>query len=131
MNDNIPFDPHGDDVSGYVGKGSELSGTLVAPGPFHIGGRFVGEIHSDDIVSVAGEMEGTILARTVAVRGGSVSGTIDADEVEIAEGARVVGGKVKAARLSLDAGSNAHGTRFVIAHGYQRTPPRRPGGGGG
>ena len=112
--------------SGYVGAGSRLTGRLNAPGPFNVNGSFAGEIYSEDVVSVGAEgfFEGRIFARKVVVEGGGkVAGEIDAHEVEVRSRGVIVGVAVQAARLTLEAESNADGARFRIRPDFVRSRP--------
>ena len=110
--------------SGYVGSGSRLSGRLNAPGPFNVNGEFVGEIHSEDEVSVgnAGKFDGRIFAQRVIVEGGGrVSGEIAAQDVIVHSGGSIAGVAVQAANLTLEAKSDADGAHFQIHRNYRRT----------
>lgn len=124
--------------SGFVGAGSQFTGSLNAPGPFNVNGGFHGEIESADLVSVGakGVFEGNISAREVVVEsGGRVVGEIDAERVEVQGGGVIAGVSVRAARLVLAADSDADGARFEIRHGHKRRPRkdagRKTGGNGG
>lgn len=109
--------------SGFVGAGSQFTGSLNAPGPFNVNGGFNGEIDSADLVSVGakGVFEGNISAREVVVEsGGRVVGEIDAERVEVQGGGVIAGVSVRAARLVLAADSDADGARFEIRQGHKR-----------
>lgn len=117
-------DPSRDAHSGYVGSGSRLSGRLNAPGPFNVNGEFVGEIHSEDDVSVgnAGSVDGRIYARRVIVEGGGrIKGEVAAQDVVVHSGGSIAGVTVQAATLVLEATSHADGAHFRIHRDYQRS----------
>lgn len=117
-------DPSRDAHSGYVGSGSRLSGRLNAPGPFNVNGEFVGEIHSENEVSVgnSGNFDGRIFAERVVVEeGGRVSGEIDAQAVVVRAGGSIAGVAVQAASLTLEAQSDADGAHFQIHRDFQRS----------
>lgn len=119
-------DPSRDAHSGYVGAGSRLSGKLNAPGPFNVNGEFVGEIRSEDEVSVgtSGNFDGRIFAQRVVVEeGGRVSGEIDAQDVIVRSGGSIAGVAVQAASLTLEAQSDADGAHFEIRREFQRNRP--------
>ncbi|MDE2881881.1 MAG: polymer-forming cytoskeletal protein [Acidobacteriota bacterium] len=118
-------DPSRDAHSGYVGSGSRLSGRLNAPGPFNVNGEFVGEIHSEDEVSVgnSGNFDGRIYAQRVVVEGGGrVSGEIAAQDVIVHSGGSIAGVAVQAANLTLEAKSDADGAHFRVHRDYKRSP---------
>ena len=111
--------------SGYVASGSRLSGRLNAPGPFNVNGEFVGEIRSEDEVSVgnSGNFDGRLFAERVVVEdGGRVSGEIDAQAVVVRAGGSIAGVAVQAASLTLEARSDADGAQFQIRRDFRRTP---------
>lgn len=117
-------DPARDAHSGYVGSGSRLSGRLNAPGPFNVNGEFVGEIRSEDEVSVgnSGNFDGRIFAERVVVEdGGRVSGEIDAQAVVVRAGGSIAGVAVQTASLTLEARSDADGAHFQVRRDFQRT----------
>lgn len=123
-------DPSRDAHSGYVGSGSRLSGRLNAPGPFNVNGEFVGEIHSEDEVSVgtSGNFDGRIHAQRVVVEGGGrVSGEIAAQDVVVHSGGSIAGVTVQAASLTLEAKSDADGAHFRIHRDFKRSSPQSPG----
>ncbi len=127
---NSAKDAHG----GYVGSGSRLSGRLNAPGPFNVNGEFVGEIHSDDEVSVgnSGNFDGRMYAQRVIVEGGGrVSGEIAAQDVIVHSGGSIAGVAVQAANLTLEAKSDADGAHFQIHRDYQRAGSQTAGNPGG
>ncbi|MCY3746162.1 MAG: polymer-forming cytoskeletal protein [Acidobacteria bacterium] len=117
-------DPSRDARRGYVGSGCRLTGRLNAPGPFTIRGEFVGEILSEDEVSVgnSGNFDGRIFAERVIVEdGGCVRGAIDAQAVIVRARGSIVGVAVRAASLTLEASSDADGAHFQIHRDFQRT----------
>lgn len=122
-------DPSRDAHSGYVGSGSRLSGRLNAPGPFNVNGEFVGEIHSEDEVSVgtSGNFDGRIHAQRVVVEGGGrVSGEIAAQDVIVHSGGSIAGVAVQAASLTLEAKSDADGAHFQIRRDFKRSSSQAP-----
>ena len=123
-------DPSRDAHSGYVGSGSRLSGRLNAPGPFNVNGAFVGEIHSEDEVSVgtSGNFDGRIYAQRVVVEGGGrVSGEVAAQDVIVRSGGSIAGVAVQAATLTLEAKCDADGAHFQIHPGFKRSSSQAPG----
>ena len=127
-------DPSRDAHSGYVGSGSRLSGRLNAPGPFNVNGEFVGEIHSEDEVSVgnSGNFDGRIFALRVVVEGGGrVTGEIEAQDVIVHSGGSIAGVAVQAATLTLEAQSDADGAHFQVHHDFKRARPQGAGSAGG
>ena len=123
-------DPSRDAHSGYVGSGSRLSGRLNAPGPFNVNGEFVGEIHSEDEVSVgnSGNFDGRIFALRVVVEGGGrVAGEIEAQDVIVHSGGSIAGVAVQAATLMLEAQSDADGAHFQVHRGFKRARPQGAG----
>ena len=123
-------DPSRDAHSGYVGSGSRLSGRLNAPGPFNVNGEFVGEIHSEDEVSVgnSGNFDGRIYAQRVVVEGGGrVSGEIAAQDVIVHSGGSIAGVAVQAANPTLEAKSDADGAHFQVHRDYKRSGSRSVG----
>ena len=123
-------DPSRDAHSGYVGSGSRLSGRLNAPGPFNVSGEFVGEIRSEDEVSIgnSGNFDGRIFAERVVVEdGGRVVGEIAAQAVVVRAGGSIAGVAVQAASLTLEAQSDADGAHFHIHRDFQRTGPEAAG----
>jgi len=117
-------DPSRDAYHGYVGSGCRLSGRLNTPGPFSVNGEFVGELFSEDEVSVghSGNFDGRIFAERVIVEGGGrVRGEIDAQAVIVRAGGSIVGVAVQAASLTLEASSDADGAQFQIHRDFQRT----------
>jgi cytoskeletal protein CcmA (bactofilin family) len=103
---------------------------LNAPGPFNVNGEFVGEIHSQDEVSVgnAGNFDGRIFAQRVVVEGGGrVSGEIAAQDVVVHAGGSIAGVTVQAANLTLEATSDADGAQFQIHRDYQRSGAQTTG----
>jgi len=90
-----------------------------------VNGEFVGEIHSEDEVSVgnSGNFDGRIYARRVVVEGGGrVSGEIAAQDVIVHSGGSIAGVAVQAANLTLEAKSDADGAHFRVHRDYQRSP---------
>ena len=123
-------DPARDAHSGYVGSGSRLSGRLHAPGPFNVNGEFVGEIHTEDELSVgnSGNFDGRIFALRVVVEGGGrISGEIEAQDVIVHSGGSIAGVAVQAATLTLEAKSDADGAHFQIHPDFKRTRPQGAG----
>ncbi len=117
-------DPSRDAYRGYVGSGCRLSGRLKTPGSFSVNGEFVGELLSEDEVSVghSGNFDGRIFAERVIVEGGGrVRGEIDAQAVIVRAGGSIVGVAVQAASLTLEASSDADGAHFQIQRDFQRT----------
>jgi len=117
-------DPSRDTLRGYLASGCCLSGWVNAPGPFDVAGAFMGEIRSEDEVSVgsSGSIEGQIFAERVLVEGGGrVQGEIDAQAVVVRAGGSIAGVAVQAASLTLEAQSDADGAHFQIRPDYQRS----------
>lgn len=127
-------DPSRDAHSGYVGSGSRLSGRLNAPGPFNVNGEFIGEIRSEDEVSVgnSGNFDGRIFAERVVVEdGGRVSGEIDAQSVVVRAGGSIAGVAVQTASLTLDPESDADGAHFQVHRDFQRSRAEAAASAGG
>ncbi len=75
-----------------ISQSTKIEGEITLESNLHIDGRVEGTIKSSSVVSVgkSGEVQGEIYAAKVLVSG-RVNGKIDAKEIEIVTGGRVVG----------------------------------------
>jgi cytoskeletal protein CcmA (bactofilin family) len=109
-----------DQVTAFLGKGTEFDGKLTFHGTTRIDGHFKGEIQADGnlIISEEGLVEADMHASTIAISG-EIHGNITADQrVDIHSPAKVFG-DIKAPSVVIDEG--------VIFEGRTRMyrPPKR------
>jgi cytoskeletal protein CcmA (bactofilin family) len=107
-------EPHGG--SGRPGARGEAALTIIATGT-----RLVGDIESDGVVKVEGEIAGTIRAerQVLVARGGVVRGDIVTAEAVL--GGEVHGGVTASDRVDVQAGAAVHGDiateRLIVQEG--------------
>ncbi|HLX13117.1 MAG TPA: polymer-forming cytoskeletal protein [Bacteroidota bacterium] len=89
-----------------VGAGTVFEGKLRTPGSIRIEGKVIGDVVATQnmVIGVAGEIEGTITAKSITV-GGKVRGTIIAYEKLVFESKAVVKGDIRASKLVIDEGA--------------------------
>lgn len=126
--------------SGAAARGGEPALTIVAAGS-----RFEGELRSNGVIKVEGEIVGTVNAErqvlvarggriegdvvtAEAVLGGEVTGSVSADErVEVQTGA-VVHGDIATKRLVVQEGGEVNGQVRMGQGEHPVTPARQPEG---
>lgn len=93
-----------------VGAGTVLEGKIRTPGSLRIEGKVVGEVMSQQNITVgnAGEVDGNLSARNVTI-GGTVKGTIVALEKLVFQAKAVIKGDIRAAKLVIDEGARFDG----------------------
>jgi cytoskeletal protein CcmA (bactofilin family) len=82
------------DIEGFIGEGTSMSGELVLSGGFRIDGRIAGQVRSDAtlIVGPPGEVDADALQATNLLVSGVVRGNLEVDErLEIQPGGKVYG----------------------------------------
>jgi cytoskeletal protein CcmA (bactofilin family) len=89
-----------------IGAGTVVEGKIRSQGSVRIDGKLVGDVSASEslAVGVAGEIDGNVTAKNVAV-GGKVRGSINAAEKIVFEGKSVVRADIRATRLIIDEGS--------------------------
>jgi cytoskeletal protein CcmA (bactofilin family) len=102
--------------AGRAGTRGEAALTIVATGT-----RLVGDVESDGVVKVEGEISGTIRAerQVLVARGGVVRGDIITSEAVL--GGEVHGGITASDRVEVQAGAAVHGdistNRLIVQEG--------------
>jgi cytoskeletal protein CcmA (bactofilin family) len=99
------------EITALLGRGTRFEGKLSFEGRVRIDGTFKGEIESDDVLVIGegAEVEASIQAGTVIVRGGVLRGNVRARAgIELYVPARVVG-NLHAPEVFLDKGVSFEG----------------------
>lgn len=94
------------EITALLGRGTHFEGKLHFSGRVRIDGHFKGEISTDDtlIVGEGANVEATIQAGTVIVKGGTLRGTVRAvSAIELYVPAEVTG-DIKAPEIFMDKG---------------------------
>jgi len=74
-----------------IGSGMSIVGNIECNGPAQVFGRIEGEVHASDLLIGDGaQIEGTVIAQEVTVRG-SVKGTVRAARVKLQKGGAIDG----------------------------------------
>lgn len=82
-----------DDLSSFIGEGSEIEGKYSFTGTVLLNGKLQGEIVTSGalIVGEKGVINATIRAGSVVIRGEVVGNVLASERVELREGSRVFG----------------------------------------
>ena len=102
-----------------VGAGTVFEGKLRTPGSIRIEGKVIGDVTASQnmVIGIAGEIEGTITAKSITI-GGKVRGTVIAYDKLVFESKAVVKGDIRAAKLVIDEGASFDG-KCVMAEAKQ------------
>lgn len=100
------------EITALLGRGTHFDGKLHFTGRVRIDGSFRGEIRTDDILVIGdgAEVEATIEAGTVIIKGGTLTGSVLAQTaIELYVPARV-NGTLRAPEIFMDKGVQFSGT---------------------
>lgn len=100
------------EITALLGRGTHFEGKLHFAGRVRIDGSFRGEIRTDDVLVIGdgAEIDATIEAGTVIIKGGSLTGSVVAAEaIELYVPARV-NGTLRAPEIFMDKGVQFSGT---------------------
>jgi cytoskeletal protein CcmA (bactofilin family) len=113
------FSVKGNDLTAFIGEGSEIEGKFTFGGTVMLNGRFRGEIVSNHILIVGekGVVNASIRAGVVMINGEVVGNVLASERVEIRGAARVFG-DVEAPVVVVEEG--------VLVEGHCRTTKARP-----
>lgn len=94
------------EINALLGRGTEYEGKLVFEGRVRIDGRFVGEIHSDDllILGEGAEVRARVRVGTLIVRGGVLVGDVVARQLVEIHAPGQVRGDITTPQLFIDKG---------------------------
>lgn len=92
-------------VDTIIGKGTSITGKLVAEGAVRVDGRFEGELNTagDLVVGEGGQVVATVKARNLLVVGTIKGDVVTSGQLEIAPTGKVEG-DVQTARLIVESG---------------------------
>jgi cytoskeletal protein CcmA (bactofilin family) len=117
----------GVELTALLGRGTRFEGKLFFSGRMRIDGIFHGEILAEDtlVIGEGAQVQASILADTVIVRGGEVRGDIRArTAIELYVPARVVG-NLHAPSIFIDRGVKVEGS-CTMAPLDEDPPPATP-----
>jgi cytoskeletal protein CcmA (bactofilin family) len=100
------------EITALLGRGTHFEGKLHFSGRVRIDGSFRGEIHTADVLVIGdgAEIEATIEAGTVIIKGGTLTGSVLAlSSIELYVPARV-NGTLRAPEIFMDKGVQFSGT---------------------
>ncbi len=100
------------ELTALLGRGTRFEGKLFFAGRLRIDGAFKGEIRTDDVLVIGegAEVEASIEADLIIVRGGTVRGTLRArSSIELYVPARVIG-NLRAPSIFIDKGVKVEGS---------------------
>lgn len=94
------------EINALLGRGTEYEGKLVFEGRVRIDGRFVGEIHSDDmlILGEGAEVRARVRVGTLIVRGGVLVGDVVARQLVEIHAPGQVRGDITTPQIFIDKG---------------------------
>ena len=118
--DNLVEEIHPGQVTAILDKGACFEGSLTFEGTTRIGGKFTGEIFTNDtlVVDAGAEVEAQIEADTVVISG-TVVGNIFAKNRVIMHAPAVFNGSVTSPSLKIDAGVIFEGASSMKKEGEE------------
>ena len=110
----LPPDPETGVINAILDKGAQFEGKLTFEGTVRIGGKFKGEIFTNDVlvISETAEVEAQIEASTVIISG-KVVGNIFARERVVVHPPAVLKGTVTTPSLRIDEGVVFEGASYM------------------